>query len=86
MLDLLFVLLIFGGLMVFVWGVCEALSQVATHMRGNPDAVKAIVEHVFMPLFGVKKEPDRKSAPGTAFVLGDPSEEPTARDRLANSK
>lgn len=86
MLDLLFMLLIVGGLILFAWGVCEALGQIARHMRGNPDAVKAIVEHVFMPLFGVKKEPDRKSAPGSALVPGDPSEEPTTRNHLANSK
>ena len=86
MLDLLFVLLVFGGLMAFVWGVCMALGQVATHMRGNPEAVKAIIEHVFMPLFGDKKEPDRKSPPGTALVKSDPSEEPTTRNHLANSK
>jgi hypothetical protein len=86
MLDLLFMLLIVGGLVVFGWGICLALGQIATHMRGNPDAVKAIVEHVFMPLFGVKKEPDRKSPPGTALVKSDPSEEPTTRNYLADSK
>ncbi len=85
MLDFLFMLLIVGGLVLFGWGVCMALGQIATHMRGNPDAVKAIVEHVFMPLFGGKKEPDRKSPPGTALVLGNPSEEP-ATNHLADSK
>ncbi len=86
MLDLLFMLLIVGGLVVVGWGICMALGQIATHMRGNPEAVKAIIEHVFMPLFGDKKVPDRKSPPGTALVKSDPSEELTARDRLANSK
>ncbi len=86
MLDLLFMLLIVGGLVMFGWGICIALGQIATHMRGNPDAVKAIVEHVFMPLFGVKKEPERKSPPGTALVLGESSEEPTTRNHLANLK
>lgn len=86
MLDFLFMLLIVGGLALFGWGICTAFGQITTHMRGNPAAVAAIVEHVFMPLFGVKKEPDRKSPPGTALVLGESSEEPTTRNYLADSK
>ncbi len=30
--------------------------RIALHLRGNPEATKAVVEHVFIPLFGRKEE------------------------------
>jgi hypothetical protein len=78
MLDFLILILIVGGLLLFAWGICEALGRVAAHARGNPDAAKAIVEHVFMPLFGTKKEPERKHPPGTAMMTCHSPEEPTS--------
>jgi hypothetical protein len=81
MVDFLFMILIVGGLCVIGWGVIEAFGRIATHMRGNPDAAKAIVEHVFMPLFGGRKEPDRKTPHGTAMVIRNGSaEEPSERN------
>jgi hypothetical protein len=78
MLDFLVLILIVGGLLLFAWGVCDALGRIATHMRGNPEAAKAIVEHVFMPLFGSKKEPEQKAPVGTAMVIRNGSaEEPS---------
>lgn len=40
-----------------------ALYRVATHLRGNEQATKAVVDHVLLPLFGkapenVPKEPE----------------------------
>lgn len=75
MFDFLFMLLMVGGVALLGWGVFEALGRIAAHMRGNPDAAKAIVEHVFMPLFGGKKETEPKSPPGTAMVVRNASEE-----------
>ena len=45
---------------VLVWFGCQ---RVAVHLRGNPDATKAVVEHVFIPLFGRKPERDDESPP-----------------------
>jgi uncharacterized protein YneF (UPF0154 family) len=81
MLDFLVLILIVGGLLLFAWGVFEALGKIASHMRDNPDAAKAIVEHVFMPLFGGKKEPERNTPAGTAMVIRNASaEEPSERN------
>jgi hypothetical protein len=79
MFDFLFMILMVGGVVLLGWGVYEALGRIAAHMRGNPDAARAIVEHVLMPLFGeTKKEPERKSPPGTAMVVRELSEEPSS--------
>lgn len=45
---------------VLVWFGCQ---RVALHLRGNPDATKAVVEHVLIPLFGGKPEPEYESWP-----------------------
>lgn len=34
-----------------VWGILTGLERVARHLRGNPDGIKAIIEHLFLPLF-----------------------------------
>ena len=34
-----------------VWGILTGLEKVARHLRGNPDGIKAIIEHLFLPLF-----------------------------------
>jgi hypothetical protein len=80
MLDFLILILIVGGLVLIGYGLFEALGRIATHMRGNPEAANAIVQHVFMPLFGGKKEPERKSPSGTAMVVGKSSADPTSPD------
>ena len=47
-----------------LWFGCQ---RVAVHLRGNPDATKAVVEHVLIPLFGRKPERDDESAPDSTF-------------------
>lgn len=37
--------------------------RVALHLRGNPDATRAVVEHVLIPLFGRKDEPEFETLP-----------------------
>lgn len=39
-------------------GVCMAISRIANHMQGNPEATKAMIEHFFLPLFGAKPKPE----------------------------
>lgn len=34
-----------------VWGILTGLERVARHLRGNPDGIRAIIEHLFLPLF-----------------------------------
>lgn len=74
MLEFISTLLVFAALIAFIIGICKACEQIATHMKGNPEAIKAIIEHVFVPLFGGNKESDGKSSPGTALVPRQPSE------------
>lgn len=53
---------------VLVWFGCQ---RVAVHLRGNPDATKAVVEHVLIPLFGRKPEPEVESWPDGTFKAYD---------------
>lgn len=56
---------------VLVWFGCQ---RVAAHLRGNPDATKAVVEHVLIPLFGRKPETEYESWPdGTLKAYDAPS-------------
>lgn len=78
MFEFLVMTLIVGALCLLLCAVGKALDRIATHMRGNPDATKAILEHVLTPLFSDKKEPEPKSPPGTAMVGHNaPVEEPS---------
>ena len=36
-----------------MWLACR---RVVHHLRGNPEAVKAVTEHVFLPMLGRKAE------------------------------
>jgi hypothetical protein len=60
MVDVLLMILIVGGLALFIYGICKAVTQVAAHVQGHPEAGKALFEHLFVPLFGGKKEPPGK--------------------------
>jgi hypothetical protein len=58
---------------VLVWFGCQ---RVAVHLRGNPDATKAVVEHVLIPLFGRKPETEYETWPdGTLKACDAPSGE-----------
>ena len=59
-LMLLVVLLVMAGAGI---GICKAISQIAAHVQGHPEAGKALFEHLFVPLFGTKKEPTDKDRP-----------------------
>ena len=47
--------LFFGALLVLGISIYKAFAQVASHVRRNPEAGKAIFDHVFMPLFEERK-------------------------------
>jgi hypothetical protein len=49
-----------SGFAVLVW---FGFHRIALHLRGNPEATKAVVEHVLIPLFGRKEEPDFEREP-----------------------
>lgn len=58
-----------AGMAALVWLGCQ---RVALHLRGKPEATRAVVEHVLMPLFGRTEEPQCKTWPdGTAKVFDD---------------
>jgi len=38
------------------WGI----RRLTRHLQSNPEAVKAVTEHVFMPLLGRKDEAEKK--------------------------
>ena len=48
-LMLFTVLLMLMGIGVLIWIVCRRLVK---HLRKHPEAMKAIIEHVLMPLLG----------------------------------
>lgn len=60
-----------AGMAALVWLGCQ---RVALHLRGKPDATRAVVEHVLMPLFGRKEEPGVETCTdGTARGFDDES-------------
>jgi hypothetical protein len=40
-----------------------AFRRVSRHLQGNPEAVKAVADHVLIPLLGRKPESDSKQSP-----------------------
>lgn len=51
MLSFMTTVLFFGALLMLGIGIYKAFAQVAAHVRRNPEAGKAIFDHIFMPLF-----------------------------------
>jgi hypothetical protein len=48
---------LYGSLL---WLGCRRVSR---HLQGNPEAVKAVADHVLVPLLGRKPENDSKNSP-----------------------
>jgi hypothetical protein len=48
---------VYAGLLVL------AFRRVAWHLQGHPEAVKAVTEHVLLPLLGRKKDNLEKKKP-----------------------
>ncbi len=67
MLDFITTVLFFGALLLLGIGIYKAIAQVAEHVRRNPEAGKALFDHLFMPLFSAGKgnanTDDPKSGP-----------------------
>jgi hypothetical protein len=53
MLAILFVLMLLVSAAAGVGWV--VIVRVGRHLRGNPDGVKAVVEHVVLPVFGARE-------------------------------
>lgn len=47
-------IVVLAGMAALVWLGCQ---RVAVHLRDKPDATKAVVEHVLMPLLGRNDTP-----------------------------
>ncbi|EAQ78962.1 hypothetical protein DSM3645_27818 [Blastopirellula marina DSM 3645] len=54
-------LLLLMGIVVLIWIGCQ---RVAKHLRSHPAAMKAVIEHLLMPLLGETnvKEADRQDS------------------------
>lgn len=68
MLAFITTVLFFGALLLLGIGIYKAITQVAEHVRRTPEAGKALFDHLFMPLFAVRKakadtSDDPKSGP-----------------------
>ena len=55
MLSFITTVMVFGALLLLGIGIYKATVQVADHVRRNPEAGKALFDHLFMPLFGDSK-------------------------------
>lgn len=51
---------VMSGIGVLLW---FGFHRIALHLRGNPEATRAVVEHVLIPLFGRKEEPEFETGP-----------------------
>lgn len=59
LMFLTFVLML-AGMAALIWLGCQ---RVTMHLRGKPEATRAVVEHVLMPLFGRKQAPEFETLP-----------------------
>jgi hypothetical protein len=50
---------LYGGLL---WLACRRVSR---HLQGNPEAVKAVADHVLIPLLGRRQEGGSQPSPGS---------------------
>lgn len=46
-----------------------AFSRVAQHLKGNPEAVKAVMEHVLLPMLGRQAEQHKPAVQKTKGTL-----------------
>lgn len=82
MLEFIITLLVFVAVGFLVVAIFKALEQVATHLRGNPDGIKAVIEHVFLPLFARK---DRTRQVTLEVIdMEKPAEEPSGKEKPSN--
>ena len=71
MLSFITSVLFLGALLLLGIGIYKAIAQVAEHVRRNPEAGKALFDHLFMPLFAERKAQadtgdDPKSGPSVS--------------------
>lgn len=51
---------VMSGLCVLLW---LGFHRIAMHLRGNPEATRAVVEHVLIPLFGRREAKEFETEP-----------------------
>lgn len=66
MLSFMTTVLFLGALLMLGIGIYKAIAQVADHVRRNPEAGKALFDHLFMPLFSKGKEAKTDDSPAKA--------------------
>jgi hypothetical protein len=66
-----------------VWDILTGLEKVARHLRGNPDGIKAVIEHLFLPLFA--REDQRKRVTLEVIDLDKRPEEPAGSEKPSNA-
>jgi hypothetical protein len=62
---------VMSGLGVLLW---FGFHRIAMHLRGNPEATRAVVEHVLIPLFGRKEATEFESKPDGTLKCFDADE------------
>lgn len=62
-----------------VWGILTGLERVARHLRDNPDGIKAIIEHLFLPLFARQDRTRQVTLEGVE--PGETAGEPARREK-----
>jgi hypothetical protein len=67
MFDLFLLIVVVGALVLAGIGVQKAFGLIAAHVRGHPEAGKALYDHLFLPLFsGKKSSPDNSNRSPTS--------------------
>lgn len=82
MLDFIQSILFVAVLGLLVYGILTGLERVARHLRSNPDGIKAVIEHLFLPLFAREDRTRR-----VTLEVVDPvewPEEPAAKEKPSN--
>jgi hypothetical protein len=76
-------MVLFVALLGFlVWGILTGLERVARHLRRNPDGIKAIIEHLFLPLFA--REDQIKRVTLEVFEMEKRPDEPAGSEKPSN--
>lgn len=83
MLDFIQTVLFVAILGFLVYGILTGLERVARHLRANPDGIKAIIEHFFLPLFA--REDQIKRVTLEVFELDKQPEEPAGSEKPSNA-
>lgn len=74
-------LVVTSGLGVLLW---FGFHRIAMHLRGNREVTRAVFEHVLIPLFGRKGEPEFETGPDGKVLSFDADESLAGSARVGN--